>query len=337
MNHLKLKTNLLISIVPLFFVLLTNCRVDPNPKGSLFDPRTPFGLLNSIISYDFLKNGSTRNWIGFSTAFASSNPSDTTSFDRLNQTTYALSVRSSNITSNIYSSADGLNYTQLGVTINNTNTNIFSAFNTRIQLSNYNTLDNGASWNANALVSGFCMVKDSGTSAYILGDNFVDRTIDSGNSINQITASPAYPSRFSSVCSYSNGKIYLVGGQKTNSYLYDLWESSDGINWSSVSLGVKPTSNSGFHRPCDIVNQSDTVGILGFVTSDVTEYRFHVVFNNLALLQSNDGKNWKCTNPSVNYQSEFTSITNRVVIIGNRLFVYGFSTNGLQNVYTNLE
>ncbi|MCW7471510.1 hypothetical protein [Leptospira kanakyensis] len=330
----RFKTNSLRTIVfvlVLFFFL--HCRVNPNPKGSLLDPFTVEGLVSTLIYNDSLNPGSTRDWTIFPSPFGTTDPIDSPVFDQIGTTTYAIYIRNTNLSTRLYSSMDGINYSQLGVQINNTNTNIFAAFTGRSQLSNYHSLNLGGAWNANALISGFCMIKYNTASAYILEENLVTRTIDSGNSINTITASPAYPSRTSGSCLYANGKVYLLGGKNGSSNLFDLWESSDGINWSLITERVKHTSAGGINRPCNAIQNSNDTSILGMAYSDVTTYKFHIVFNNLALLQSNDGSTWTCTNPNLNFNSGYNSIVNRAVLIGKRLFVYGQP----DNVYTDLE
>ena len=335
MNQIQRNTSFILCIIFSFSVFNANCRVDPNPKGSLFNPKTTEGLLNSFFYYDLVKNGPSRTWTSFVSPFGTMDPTDSLVFDQLTTTTYAIYIKNTNLTTRLFSSSDGLNYSQVGNQINNTNTNIFGAFTSRFQLSNYNTTDSGVNWNSST-ISGFCLVKYNNTSAYILDGTAAERTIDSGLSTNTLTSSPAYPSRNSGVCSFGNGKAYLLGGKNGSSYLFDFWESSDGINWTSVTASVKPTTNSGFNRPCDTIQQSNTVGILGLVYSDSTDFKFHIVFTNLALLQSNDGKTWTCTNPNINYNSEFNSIANRAVLNGKRLFVYGTSSTGSRNAYTDL-
>ncbi|XDD45175.1 hypothetical protein AB3N60_10650 [Leptospira sp. WS39.C2] len=337
MNQTKRSKN--VFLIFIFFILAFHfhCRVNPNPKGSLFDPQSAQGALSSFFFNDILNNVSSRGWTVFSPSFGTTDPSDSVLFDQEGTTTYAIYVRNTNLTTRLYSSTNGMNYSQLGLQINNTNTNIFGAFTGRSQLSNYHSLNLGGAWTANALITGFCMVRYNTASAYILGDGIVDRTIDSGNSINTISTSPAYSSRNSGVCSFGNGKIYLVGGKNASSNLFDLWESTDGINWSLLTQSIIPTQSVGFNRPCYNIQNSNETNVLGMVYSDITSYKFHVVLSNLALLQSNDGKNWSCTNPNITYKSEFNTIANRVVLVGKRLFVYGQSNTGVENVYTDLE
>ncbi|ABZ94574.1 conserved hypothetical protein [Leptospira biflexa serovar Patoc strain 'Patoc 1 (Ames)'] len=335
MNQIRRNTSLILCIMISFSVFNTNCRVDPNPKGSLFDPGTTGGLINSFVLYDALSGGPSRTWTSFVSPFGTMDPTDSLVFDQLTTTTYAIYIKNTNLTTRLYSSSDGLNYSQVGNQINNTNTNIFGAFTSRFQLSNYNTTDSGVNWNSST-IPGFCLVKYNNTSAYILDGTAVERTIDSGLSTNTLTSSPAYPSRNSGVCSFGNGKAYLLGGKNGSSNLFDFWESTDGINWSLLTERVKPTSGGGFNLPCNVIQNANDTSILGLVYSDVTTYKFHIIFSNLALLQSNDGQTWQCTNPNLNYNSEFNSIANRAVLIGNRLFVYGISSSGPQNVYTDL-
>lgn len=312
-----------------------NCRVDEKPNGSLLDQGTPAGFFITSALFEIIRKGPTRNWTSFSTPFTSTNPSDLLSLDRKNQTTYAFYVNSSNSTSIVYSSNDGTNFSKLGVTVNTANTNVFSVFNTRIQLSNNYSSDSGATWTSNATISGFCMVKDSDTSAYVLGNGFVNKTVDEGVNFTLVTGSPGFPSRSSGLCTYKNGKIFLLGGQSSDSNFFDLWESTDGNNWTQISSSVKPEGNSGFNRPCDYFSNSR---IMGFAYSEETEYKYHVIGNNLALLQSKDGKSWQCTNPSFNaYYSGTNTISNRAVLLGKRLFIYGTSSYNSQNAYTDLE
>lgn len=333
MNDKNLKKTSFVCLFLFSLVLGFHCRVNPNPKGSLLDPFTAEGLLSTLIYNDSLNPGPTRDWTTITSPFGTTDPIDSALFDQIGATTYSIYIRNTNLSTRLYSSTNGISYSQLGVQINNTNTNIFAAFTGRSQLSNYHSLNLGGAWTANALISGFCMIKYNTASAYILGDGFVDRTIDSGNSINTISNSPAYPSRTSGSCLYANGKAYLLGGKNGSSNLFDLWESTDGISWTLITDRVKQTSGGGINRPCNAIQDTNDISVLGMVYSDVTTYKFHVIFNNLALLQSNDGKTWTCTNPNLNFNSGFNSIVNRAVLIGKRLFVYGQP----DNVYTDLE
>ncbi|TGL19700.1 hypothetical protein EHQ47_16505 [Leptospira bourretii] len=336
MNHFKRFRNVsLYNVVFIFFLIFfLHCRVNPNPKGSLLDPLSQEGIIPSLLLNDFINNVSIRNWTTFvSSPFGTTDPTDSVVFDQISPTIYAIYIRNSNLQTGLYSITGGTTYSQLGVLINNTNTNIFGAFTGRFQLSNYNSLDNGLNWNSSVTIPGFCMVKYSGTSAYILGDGFVNRTTDSGVSTNTLTSSPAYPSRTSGSCLFANGKAYLLGGKNGSGYLFDFWESTDGINWALITERVKQTSGGGINRPCNNIQNSNDISVLGLVYSTVTTYKFYVIFNNLSLLQSNDGKTWTCSNPNINFYSGFNSIANRAVLIGKRLYVYGQP----ENAYTDLE
>ncbi|MBL0954609.1 MAG: hypothetical protein IBJ01_07580 [Leptospira sp.] len=337
MNHFKRFNTISFHhfVFILFLVFFLHCRVNPNPKGSILDPLSQEGFITSLLLNDFINNVSIRDWTTIPSPFGITDPTDSVVFDQISPTTYAIYIRNTNVTTGLYSSTNGTTYSQLGVLINNTNTNtnIFGAFTGRFQLSNYNSTDNGLNWNSTVLIQGFCMVKYNGTSAYILGDGFVNRTTDSGVSTNTLTATPAYPSRTSGSCLFANGKAYLLGGKNASGNLFDFWESSDGINWSLITTRVKQSSGGGFNRPCNQIESSNDISVLGLVYSTVTTYKFHVVFNNLSLLQSNDGKTWTCSNPNLNFNSGFNSIVNRAVLIGKRLFVYGQP----DTVYTDLE
>ncbi|MCW7493057.1 hypothetical protein ND861_11565 [Leptospira sp. 2 VSF19] len=336
MGHIKITTKVFNRIIVFFsLLLLFHCRVNPNPKGSMLNPKTPDGLFNSILLFALLNNGPTRDWTSFPSPFGTPDPTDSLVFDQIGITTYAIYIRNSIPLTRIYSSTDGTTYTQFGDPLNNfNNANIFAAFTGRFQLSNYHSPNvSGTGWTTSIFDPGFCLVKYNGTSAYLPGDGFVDRTTDSGGSFNRITSSPAYPSRTSGSCVYANGKTYILGGKNGSSNLFDFWESTDGIIWALITERIKQTSGGGINRPCNAIQNTNDTSVLGMVYSDVTAYKFHVVFNNLALLQSNDGKTWTCTNPNLTFNYGFNSIANRAVLIGKRLFVYGQT----DNVYTDLE